>query len=287
MKKRKVDIAVISDVHLGSYECHADELLTYLSSIQPKTLILNGDILDIRRFNKSYFPPEHTKVLRKIITLSMKGVEVYYITGNHDDMMRRFAGISLGNLHIVNKLLLDINGKKAWFFHGDIFDISMRNAKWLTKLGGYGYGLIFIANRALNWSLKKRGKDKYSLSKKIKKNNRKSLDYIAKFEKSAVDIAIENDYDYVVCGHIHQPKKSRHETDNGACTYLNSGDWVENLTALEYSLKRWKVYRYNHDKLSPFFMDEELKNMNMQDLINSIAMSKLKPEKEGETPLEG
>ena len=286
MKKRKIDIAVISDVHLGSYECHADELLTYLSSIQPKTLILNGDILDIKRFGKNYFPTVHMKVLRKIITLSMKGVEVNYITGNHDDMMRRFAGISLGNLHVMNKLVLELHGKKALFFHGDIFDFSIRHAKWFIKFGGYGYALLFMANRTLNWFLKKRGKDKYSFSKKIKKNSKKSLDYIAHFEKSVVDIALENTYDYVICGHIHQPKKNRHETDKGSCMYLNSGDWVENLTALEYSLKRWKVYRYNHDKLSPFFMDEELKNMNMQDLINSIAIAKSKPQKEDQRPFD-
>ncbi|CAM3378209.1 UDP-2,3-diacylglucosamine diphosphatase [Zobellia roscoffensis] len=284
MKKRKIDISVISDAHLGTLECHADELLTYLSSISPKTLILNGDILDIKRFNKNYFPTVHTKVLRKIITLSMKGTEVYYITGNHDDLMRRFAGISLGNLHIVNKLVLNLHGKKAWFFHGDVFDFSIKNARWFAKLGSFGYAFLFIANRMFNWSLKKRGKDKYSLSNKIKKNGKKSLEVTSKFEKSAADIAIENGYDYVVCGHIHQPKKSLHQTSKGSCTYLNSGDWVGNLTALEYSLKRWKVYRYNHDKLSPFFMDEELKNMNMQDLINSIAVAKSKPKKEGETP---
>ncbi|SIS70480.1 UDP-2,3-diacylglucosamine pyrophosphatase LpxH [Zobellia uliginosa] len=285
MKKRKLDIVVISDVHLGTRECHADELLTYLSSVQPKILVLNGDILEVQRHKESFFPPIHSKILRKIITLSMKGTEVYYITGNHDDAMRRFSGLALGNLKIVDKLVLNLNGKKTWFFHGDIFDISIKNTKWLTKLGGYGYVLLFAANKTFNWSLKKIGREKYSLSKKIRDNAHKSLQYTANFERSVAEVAIENDYDYVVCGHIHQPKKIVYETNKGACTYLNSGDWVENLTALEYSLKRWKVYRYNHDKLSPFFMDEELKNMNIQDLIDSIADTAERREREGEPPL--
>ena len=114
------------------------------------------------------------------------------------------------------------------------------------------------------------GREKYSLSKKIKNSVKGAVKYINNFEKTAADLAIENEYDYVVCGHIHQPKKEVYENKYGSCTYLNSGDWVENLTALEYSFKRWKIYHYNHDRLSPFFMDEDLKEMDMNDLIASI-----------------
>jgi hypothetical protein len=115
------------------------------------------------------------------------------------------------------------------------------------------------------------GRERYSLSKRIKMGIRGSLGYIRDFEKSTVSLAIENGCDFVVCGHIHQPKKEIHISKKGQCTYLNSGDWVENLTALEYSLKRWKIYRYNQDKLSPFFADEELKEMDIHELIAAIA----------------
>ncbi len=263
-------MAVISDVHLGTYGCHADELITYLNSIQPKKLILNGDIIDIWQFNKRYFPPSHLKVLRKIIGMASKGTEVYYITGNHDEMLRKFSDTSMGNFKVVDKLVLNLDGKKAWIFHGDVFDVSIQNAKWLAKLGGYGYDLLILINSFLNWCLAKMGREKYSLSKRIKNSVKGAVKYINNFEKTAAELAIENHYDYVVCGHIHQPKKEVYENKYGSCTYLNSGDWVENLTALEYSFKRWKIYHYNHDKLSPFFMDEDLKEMNMNDLIASI-----------------
>jgi UDP-2,3-diacylglucosamine pyrophosphatase LpxH len=270
LKKRKIELAVISDVHLGTYGCHADELITYLNSIQPKKLILNGDIIDIWQFNKRYFPPSHLKVLRKIIGMASKGTEVYYITGNHDEMLRKFSDTSMGNFKVVDKLVLNLDGKKAWIFHGDVFDVSIQNAKWLAKLGGYGYDLLILINSFLNWCLAKMGREKYSLSKRIKNSVKGAVKYINNFEKTAAELAIENHYDYVVCGHIHQPKKEVYENKYGSCTYLNSGDWVENLTALEYSFKRWKIYHYNHDKLSPFFMDEDLKEMNMNDLIASI-----------------
>ncbi len=274
MKKRKIDLVVISDVHLGTYECHADELIAYLNSIQPNKLILNGDIIDAWQFSKNYFPPSHMKVFRKIIGMASRGTEVFYITGNHDEVLRKFSDTSMGNLHISDKLVLNLDGKKAWFFHGDVFDVSIQNAKWLAKLGGYGYGLLILINRFVNWVLIKMGRERYSLSKKIKNSVKSALKYVRDFEKTGVDIAIENDCDYVICGHIHQPKKEIHITKKGKCTYLNSGDWVENLTALEYSFKRWKIYKYNQDKLSPFFVDEELKEMDMHELIASITAKK-------------
>ena len=270
MKKRKIELAVISDVHLGTYGCHADELIAYLNSIQPKKLILNGDIIDIWQFSKRYFPPSHLKVLKKLIGMASKGTELHYITGNHDEMLRKFAPTSMGNFKVSNKLVLELDGKKAWIFHGDVFDISIQKAKWVAKLGGYGYDVLILINSLVNWFLLKMGREKYSLSKKIKNSVKGAVKYINDFENVAAELAIENDYDYVICGHIHQPKKEYVETTQGKTMYLNSGDWVENLTALEYSFKRWRIYRYNHDKLSPFFVDEDLKEMDMNELIASI-----------------
>jgi len=284
LKKRKVDVAVISDVHLGTYGCHADELIAYLSSIRPKKLILNGDIVDIWQFSKRYFPTSHLKVIKKIISMASQGTEVVYITGNHDEMLRKFSDTNIGNFSIVNKLILELDGKKAWIFHGDVFDISIQQAKWLAKLGGYGYDLLILLNRFVNWILTRFGREKYSLSKKIKNSVKGAVKYINNFEKTATDLAIEQDYDYVICGHIHQPKKEIRQNERGQTTYLNSGDWIEHLTALEYSFKRWKIYYYSQDKLPAFYVDEELKGMDMNDIIQSIVdvkASNKRKEKDG------
>lgn len=274
--KRKVEIAVVSDVHLGTYGCHAKQLLTYLNSIQPKKLILNGDIIDIWQFSKRYFPKSHLKVIKKIMTMAANGVEVIYITGNHDDMLRKFSDTTIGNISIVDKLVLELDSKKAWFFHGDVFDASIQNARWLAKLGGYGYDMLILFNRCINWILERMGKEKYSLSMRIKNSVKGALKYISDFEEVATDLAIENGYDYVICGHIHQPKMLLKENKHGKTMYLNSGDWVENFTALEYQFKRWKIYNYNQDKLSPFFADEDIKKMEMKDLIAAITVFDIK-----------
>lgn len=270
--KRKVEIAVISDVHLGTYGCHAKHLLTYLNSIEPKKLILNGDIIDIWQFSKRYFPKPHLKVIKKIMDLASEGTEIIYITGNHDEMLRKFSETTIGNISIVDKAVLDLDGKKAWFFHGDVFDVSIQNAKWLAKLGGYGYDLLTLLNRLVNWYLEKRGKERYSLSKKVKNGVKGAVKYINDFEKVIAELAIENGYDYVVCGHIHQPKMELIENKYGKTTYLNSGDWVENFTALEYQFKRWKIYNYNKDKLAPFIVDEEVEDLEITDLIAAITI---------------
>lgn len=270
--KRKIEIAVISDVHLGTYGCQAKALLTYLNSINPKKLILNGDIVDIWQFSKRYFPKSHLKVIKKIMDFAANGVEVVYITGNHDEMLRKFSNTVIGNISIVDKLVLPLDGKKAWFFHGDVFDISIDKAKWLAKLGGYGYDVLILLNRFTNWTLEKLGKERYSLSKKIKDSVKGAVKFIANYEKTITDLAIENGYDYVVCGHIHQPKMEIVENKHGKTLYLNSGDWVENYTALEYQFKRWKIYNYTNDKLSPFFADEDIKDLSMKDLIAAITI---------------
>jgi len=250
-KKRKLDIAVISDVHLGTFGCRAPELLNYLKTINPKILILNGDIIDIWQFNKRYFPKSHMKVVKYITSLLTQGTKVYYITGNHDEMLRKFKGFRLGSFEIVNKLILDIDGKKGWFFHGDVFDVTMQHSKWLAKLGGVGYDILIMINTFANWVSKLMGYGRLSLSKKVKNSVKSAVKFINNFEQTASDIAIDNQYDYVVCGHIHQPEMRviKNKQDEQVL-YLNSGDWIENLTALEYKNKKWSVYRYEEDELA-------------------------------------
>jgi UDP-2,3-diacylglucosamine pyrophosphatase LpxH len=245
MAKREVDIAIISDVHLGTYGCHAKELLRYLKSIKPKILILNGDIIDIWQFSKRYFPEEHTKVVRKILKFVTDGVPVYYLTGNHDEMLRKFTDFNMGGFQLLNKLVLNLDGKKAWIFHGDIFDVTMQHSKWLAKLGAVGYDTLILINSLTNWVLTQMGKKKYSFSQKIKASVNEAVKFINQFEQTAAELAIEKGYSFVICGHIHHPDIREIKTDKGSVTYLNSGDWVESLTALEFNNQEWTIYKYN------------------------------------------
>lgn len=246
MDKRNIDVVVISDVHLGTYGCHAKELLKYLKSIKPKTLILNGDIIDIWQFSKSYWPESHMKVIRKLMKFVSEGVQVHYLTGNHDEMLRKFDGMEMGTFHLQNKLIMELDGKRAWFFHGDIFDVTMQHSKWLAKMGAVGYDTLILINSFVNWILTAFGREKMSFSKKIKARFKDAVKFINSFEQTAAELAIEKGYEYVVCGHIHQAEQREISMENGKVTYLNSGDWVESLTALEYQNQNWTVFKYDH-----------------------------------------
>lgn len=256
MDKRNIDVVVISDVHLGTYGCHAKELLKYLKSIRPKTLILNGDIIDIWQFSKSYWPESHMKVIRKLMKFVSEGVQVYYLTGNHDEMLRKFDGMEMGSFHLQNKLILELDGKKAWFFHGDVFDVTMQHSKWLAKMGAVGYDTLILINSFVNWVLTALGREKMSFSKKIKAKFKDAVKFINSFEQTAAELAIEKGYQYVVCGHIHQAEKRVIQMHSGEVTYLNSGDWVESLTALEYQDRNWAIFKYAHQDFIKDELDE-------------------------------
>jgi UDP-2,3-diacylglucosamine pyrophosphatase LpxH len=248
--KRAVDVVVISDVHLGTYGCHAKELVHYLRSIHPRVLVLNGDIIDGWQFSKKYWPITHHEVLVEIMQLISKGTKVYYLTGNHDEMLRKFSEFRLSNFHLADKLILELDGKKAWIFHGDIFDLSVQTSKWLAKIAGKSYDYLILFNRFINWTLAKFGREKVSLSKKVKNSVKKAVKFINDFEQTAAEHAIEQGYHYVICGHIHQPQMREFSNENGKVHYLNSGDWVENLTALEYIRGSWSIYQHKSSKLS-------------------------------------
>lgn len=271
MEKRSVEVVVISDVHLGTFGCHAKELVTYLQSIQPQILILNGDIIDGWQFSKRYFPASHLQVIKEIMNLASKGTRVIYITGNHDEVLRRYSDIQFGNIQLTDKVVMEINGKMTWVFHGDVFDATTKgSAKIIAKLGGHGYDLLILLNRFINWWLKLLGKEKMSLSKKVKNTVKEAVSWIANFEQTAAELAIEQKYDYVICGHIHQPQKRIVTTKDGQVTYLNSGDWVENLTALELHHNEWTIYQYNPNQYTNTEQQFEKKLPKLDVVTNEI-----------------
>lgn len=272
MRKRDVDLVVISDVHLGTYGCHSKELLQYLKSINPKKIILNGDIIDIWQFSKSYWPESHMKVLRRIMKFIADGVPVYYLTGNHDEMLRKFADFDMGSFKLLNKLVLEIDGSKAWFFHGDVFDVTMQNSKWLAKLGAVGYDTLILLNSFVNWCLASMGREKMSFSKRIKAKVKGAVKFINDFETIAGELAIDKGYKFVICGHIHQPEMRVIETEKGKVLYLNSGDWVENLTSLEYHRGEWDIYKYRAED----YMDLEEESDDVMDNQDLRAMLDVK-----------
>ena len=260
---RPVDILVLSDIHLGTYGCHAKELLKYLKTVDPKMVILNGDIIDIWQFSKKYWPKSHMKVIKKFVKYITNEVPVYYITGNHDEMLRKFTDFSMGSFHLKNELVLTLNGKKTWFFHGDLVDVSMRYSKMLAKIGGKSYDMLVLVNRAINYLFSKDETKKIQFSHHVKQSVKRAIKHISDYEKVAIEIANAKHYDTVVCGHIHQPKIQDYQLNNKHFTYINSGDWVESLSSMEYYDGQWHLYKYVQDPIIKTVQEEETEESEM------------------------
>ena len=242
--KRNLDILVISDLHLGTYGSEADEFLAYLDSINADKIVINGDFVDIMLFNKRFWPSSHMKVIKYFLDLISQGKEIYYVTGNHDELMRKFLNFKIQNFKIVNQIVLDTAKGKVWIFHGDVFDFSIQT-QWLTKLAGFLYDYMIIFNSWINKKIMRPlGRKRLNFSKTIKSNVKTAVQYFANFEMKAAEVAQKNGYKYVVCGHIHTPKIESFNINGEEVIYMNSGDWLESLSSLEYAENKWSIYMH-------------------------------------------
>jgi len=268
---RKPDISVISDFHLATHASKAKPLLKYLKSIQPKTLVLNGDIIDSWRFSRNYFPKSHLKVLRQLLKMIEKGVQVVYITGNHDDVFRKFNNTKLGNFSIVNQLELDINGQKTWIFHGDVFDHIIHHSPWLAKLGAAAYGFLTLFNKFINVFLKLFSGKEMILYKSMKDRISKRKSVLTNFEKAIANAAISKGIDLVICGHTHVPVDKTVITEKGSVRYINCGDWVEHFSAAECIKGEWSLnYFYSEEEEDVDSPGDELFIPDKKQLYKSI-----------------
>jgi len=217
------------------------------------------------------------RVLKQILNFASKGTKVYYITGNHDEMLRKFEGLKMGNIQILNKLELDLDGKKAFFFHGDIFDAIIIYSKWLAKIGAIFYDYLILLNALINSVTKILRLKNIPLSKKIKNNVKSAVKFINHYEKGVIQMGLHKNYDFMVCGHIHQPENRQYQVYEGkSVQYLNSGDWIENMTALEYHKKKWSIYYYVKDfALLQNSPDAEEEVPSIADLDNKELFRKL------------
>lgn len=232
--KVKVRTLWISDTHLGSKGAKAEELSAFLKTYECETLILVGDIIDGWRLKKRIFWPQaHTNVIRRILTRAKRGTQVIYITGNHDDMLRRYSGIDFGNIHLVDEYThTTADGQKIWCIHGDQFDGVIQCHRWLALIGDHAYETSLVLNRLYNKIRLRFGMDYWSMSAYLKHKVKRAVNFISDFENAVAKKAAQKNMDGVVCGHIHHAEIRTISYGEHTVVYHNSGDWVESCTAL-------------------------------------------------------
>ncbi len=230
LKPLKVKTVIISDVHLGTFDCKVREVNHFLKYTRCDRLILNGDILDGWRLKKTgYWPKSHTRFVRLILKkLEKKDTEVIYLRGNHDDVLAKFLPIAFENLQIVEDYVHDTPRGKYLVLHGDVFDTITRNFAFLAYVGDWGYRALMRLNRFYNKWREWQGKEYYSLSKAVKARVKSAVSHVSNFEDHIAQLAKSRGCVGVMCGHIHTPADKM----LGDIHYLNSGDWVESLTGI-------------------------------------------------------
>lgn len=220
----------LSDVHLGTENCKAKEVLHFLKNTRCDRLVLNGDIIDGWQLNRgSSWSAAHTQFLRLVLKRIEKDqLDVIYLRGNHDDIMSRFLPMHFGTLSIVEEFVHESPSGNYLVLHGDVFDTITKNFVFLAHLGDWGYKLLMSFNRSYNKYRSWRGKEYYSLSKAIKAKVKQAVNFVSSFEEKLAKLTVAKGCTGVICGHIHTPADKM----MGGIRYLNSGDWVESLSAI-------------------------------------------------------
>jgi UDP-2,3-diacylglucosamine pyrophosphatase LpxH len=280
---------IVSDLHLGIKDSKVYELTAFLRQHPCKKLILNGDIIDGWRLQKNAkWKRRHTRFIKYLIKISSR-TKIIYIRGNHDDFLDQMVPLGFGNFRIVNSYTLESRGKKYYIIHGDVFDNITRYVVWISKFGASSYDLLLAINRVYNHWRKKRGLKYKSISKRVKNNVKFVTSLISNFEHKAVQLAKNMDYDGIICGHIHTPAdKVIH-----GIHYMNSGDWVESMSALVEDFDgNWEIkyFQDKSEKTEPgknsqdtvyqdfYLMDNELTELQ-EERRQVLALSKEKAEK--------
>lgn len=255
-QKKHHKTIVLSDIHLGSKWSKAKEVTRYLKENTCDTLILCGDIIDgwqLMRGKKAKWKKRHSNFIKLLLDIQ-HDTKIIYLRGNHDDFLDRILPLQFQNIKIVKDYIHTSNGKRFYVIHGDVFDMVTSRYSWLSKIGDVGYTLLMWVNKYYNNRRLKKGLPYYSLSREVKKRVKASVSYISDYEKHIVEIARKKKCDGVICGHIHHPEKAYYDE----ILYLNSGDWVESLSALTEDYDgNWEVVMYAQEEKVVEVMKED------------------------------
>ncbi|MGE0233652.1 MAG: UDP-2,3-diacylglucosamine diphosphatase [Flavobacteriaceae bacterium] len=249
-KPRRLRTLFISDIHLGTRGCQAEIFLDFLRHHEAETIYLVGDIVDCWRLRRGwYWRQTHNDVVQKLLRQARKGTKIFYIPGNHDDVLREYTGTHFGGIEVVNRIVHEAaDGRRYLVIHGDEFDVVVRYARWLAFLGDSAYSMALMLNTGFNAVRRRVGLGYWSLSAWLKLKVKNAVNFIGEFEHALVHEARRARADGVICGHIHHVAMR----DMDGIAYLNCGDWVESCTALaEDHEGRFEIIRWAQTNVVP------------------------------------
>lgn len=228
--ERRFRTIFISDVHLGSRPAKAEFLIDFLRHHDADRIYLVGDIVDGWRLRRSWhWPQAHNDVVQKLLRKARKGTAITYIAGNHDEFLRSFQGVHFGGVVVADRAIHEgADGRRYLVIHGDQFDGIVNNVRWLAYLGDKAYDLAIVANRLVAWLRYRFGMPYWSFSAWAKVRVKRAVSFIGAFQDIVAEEARRSSLDGIICGHIHHAAMQT----IGDVLYINTGDWMENCTAV-------------------------------------------------------
>ncbi len=245
LRTRHLEVAVIGDVHLGTKKARATELLEYLDSITPDILIIAGDLVDLDNVSSRSLSPDHLDIVRLILDLAHAGTRVYYITGNHESRLRKLGDLALGNFYVREQAILHIAGHRYYIFHGDRLNAAVKYKLADARFEGLTLRVLRATDKLLGNAQRALGARRWSLARELAADHKDVTAYLNAYERIAMRMALSKGCDRVICGHVHAPKVDGQLVNDTFVQYLNCGDWVTNLTALEFRFGRWTIYKHD------------------------------------------
>ncbi|MBV1707342.1 MAG: UDP-2,3-diacylglucosamine diphosphatase [Hyphomicrobiales bacterium] len=220
----------ISDLHLGTKGAQAAALLECLRWHEAETIYLVGDIVDGWRLKAGwYWPQEHNNVVQKLLRKVRKGTRIIYVPGNHDEFLRDYVGLNFGGVEVMERAIHTCaDGRRFLVIHGDQFDVVVRHAPWLARIGDWAYDLALAVNTHLSRVRRWWGLPYWSLSAWAKLKVKTAVNFIGAFEQTLAYEARRQGLNGVICGHIHHAALREVE----GVTYANTGDFVESCTLI-------------------------------------------------------
>lgn len=265
---------IVSDVHLGTKGSKAKEIARFLKQFHCDNLILNGDIIDGWQLKKSgSWKRKHTRFFNRVLKMmENQSTNVYYLRGNHDDFLDQILPLQIGRLQILTDMTYESNGKTYFITHGDVFDSITTNLRWIAYLGDVGYTFLLWLNRVINYYRYKKGLPYFSLSQFVKGKVKQAVSYVDDYETELAKMAKAKGCDGIICGHIH---KAENRMIDGI-HYLNSGDWVETMSALaEDHEGNWELIYFNQIDFKKMNTHQEISMPSRMEELTEIDLPRV------------
>ncbi len=265
---------IVSDVHLGTKGSKAKEIARFLKQFHCDNLILNGDIIDGWQLKKSgSWKRKHTRFFNRVLKMmENQSTNVYYLRGNHDDFLDQILPLQIGRLQILADMTYESNGKTYFITHGDVFDSITTNLRWIAYLGDVGYTFLLWLNRVVNYYRYKKGLPYFSLSQFVKGKVKQAVSYVDDYETELAKMAKSKGCDGIICGHIH---KAENRMIDGI-HYLNSGDWVETMSALaEDHEGNWELIYFNQIDFKKISTHQEISLPSRMEELTEIDLPRV------------